>query len=130
MDLPFSFQLQDKAFEFGKNIAYAYQLREDLQNIEERKTPLVLCSSPVILSGSLPQVRELLSIILMEENTENKDELGKELINEIVEGGTAVRIQELCTLYVEKALDSLNLFPYSEAKQALVNIANSCTLRR
>jgi len=124
-----SAELQDKAFEFGKNIAYAHQLKEDLQTLREQKSPVVLYSAPVILSSGHAEVKRLLNQIFEEKDTDKLDQLHQELINCLVNGETMAKMKELCLFSVSRALDSLNLFPNSEAKEALMNIANSCTIQ-
>ena len=44
----------------------------------------------------------------------------------VVQEETVVQLKELSSLFGKRALDSLDLFPESDAKEALVNIANSC----
>ena len=119
-------QLQEDAFEFGKNIAYAHQLREDLQNLQEVKPPLHLLSISVIVSAAQPEVRELIQSLLHDENTEEKKQkLHEELLSCAVSGETFSQIHGLCELYSSRALDSMGNLPNSEAKQALENIIYS-----
>lgn len=121
------FQLQEKAFEFGKNIAYAHQLKEDLQSLHEQKSTTILYSAPVILSSSRTEVKKLLNEIFSEENTDQLDQLYQELSSMVLQGEAVAQTKELSSFYGKTALESLRVFPESDAKQALVNIANSCT---
>lgn len=121
------FQLQEKAFEFGKNIAYAHQLKEDLQSLHEQKSTTILHSAPVILSSSQTEVKKLLNEIFSEENTEKLDQLYQELSGMVIQEETVAQIKKLSSFYGKTALETLCVFPESDAKKALVNIANSCT---
>jgi len=71
-------------------------------------------------------VKKLLNEIFSEENTDKLDQLHQELSGVVTQEETVVQLKELSTLFGKRALDSLNLFPESDAKEALVNIANSC----
>lgn len=124
-----SFQLQDKAFEFGKNLALAHQLKEDLQTLHVQKSHVVPYSAPVILSSGRKEVKTLLNQIFVEKGIEELDHLYQQLTTEVANGESIQQIKELCLFYASRALESLSLFPNSEAKQALVNITNSCTIQ-
>lgn len=121
------FQLQEKAFEFGKNIAYAHQLKEDLQSLHEQKSNIILHSAPVILSSNRTVVKKLLNEIFSEENADKLDQLYQELSSMVVQREIVAQTKELSSFYGKRALESLCAFPESDAKNALVNIANSCT---
>ena len=121
------FKLQEKAFEFGKDIAYAHQLKEDLQSLQEQKSTAILYSAPVILSSNQTEVKKLLNEIFSEENTDKLNQLYQELSSMVAQGETVAEAKELSSFYGKKALESLCVFPESDAKKALVNIANSCT---
>ena len=71
-------------------------------------------------------MKKLLNEIFSEENTDKLDQLHQELSGVVTQEETVVQLKELSTLFGKRALDSLNLFPESDAKEALVNIANSC----
>jgi len=120
------FQLQEKAFEFGKNIAYAHQLKDDFQSLQEQKSTAILYSAPIILSSNHTEVKKLLNEIFSEENTDKLDQLHQELSGMVVQEETVIQLKELSSFFSKRALDSLDLFPESDAKEALVNIANSC----
>jgi len=119
-------ELQEKAFEFGKNIAYAHQLKDDFQSLQEQKSTAILYSAPIILSSNRTEVKKLLNEIFSEENTDKLDQLHQELSGMVVQEETVIQLKELSSFFSKQALDSLDLFPESDAKEALVNIANSC----
>ena len=125
----FLFQLQETAFEFGKNIGFAHQLKKDLQALLEEKSTTILHTAPVIISSKQTEVKTLIMQILLEKNTEKLDHLLQELSSIASQGETLTKMKDLSLDYGEKALQSLQLFPDSDAKQALINIANSCTLQ-
>ena len=72
-------------------------------------------------------MKKLLNEIFSEENTDNLDQLHKELSNMVVQEETVVQLKELSSFFGKRALDSLGLFPESDAKEVLINIANSCS---
>ncbi|PFX34649.1 Decaprenyl-diphosphate synthase subunit 2 [Stylophora pistillata] len=124
-----SVELQETAFEFGKNIGFAHQLKKDLQALHDEKSTTILHTAPVIISSKQPHVKTLIMQILAEKNTEKLDDLLQELAFTASQGETSSTMKDLSLGYGKKALQSLQLFPDSDAKQALVNIANSCTLQ-
>lgn len=124
-----SAELQETAFEFGKNIGFAHQLKKDLQALHEEKSTTILHTAPVIISSKQTEVKTLIMQILSEKNTEKLDHLLQELSSIAFQGETLTKMKDLSLDYGEKALQSLQLFPDSDAKQALINIANSCTLQ-
>ena len=71
-------------------------------------------------------MKKLLTQIFSEENTDKLDQLHKELSGMVLQEETIVQLKELSSFFGKRALDSLDLFPESDAKEALVNIANSC----
>ena len=71
-------------------------------------------------------MKKLLNEIFSEENTDKLDQLLKELSDMVVQEETVVQLKELSSFFCKRALDSLDLFPESDAKEALVNIASSC----
>ena len=127
--LIFIFQLQGKAFEFGKNLAFAHQLKEDFQTLREQRSPVVPYSASVILSCRQAEAKTLLNQIFTEKDKERLDSYYFKLAEVIMDGDVIFRLKELCLSYANRALKSLNLFPASEAKDALINIANSCTIQ-
>lgn len=44
----------------------------------------------------------------------------------VVQEETVVQLKELGSFFGKRALDSLDLFPESDTKEVLINIANSC----
>ncbi|XP_068699044.1 all trans-polyprenyl-diphosphate synthase PDSS2-like [Montipora foliosa] len=122
-------ELQREAFEFGKNLAFAHQLKEDYQTLREQRCPVVPHSAPVILSGGQTEAKGLLNQIFSEKEKEKLESLHLKLADVIMNGDAIFRLKELCLSYSNRALQSLSLFPDSEAKHALMNVANSCTIQ-
>jgi len=71
-------------------------------------------------------VKKLLNEIFSEENTDKLDQLHKELSDMVVQEETVIQLKELSSFFGKRALDALDMFPESDAKEALINIANSC----
>ena len=84
----------------------------------------------MILAGEKSKEKRLLNQISVETNKEKLDQLHEGLRSLVINEESASQIKELCLFYANRALRSLDLFPDSEAKQALVNIANSCTVQQ
>ena len=101
-------------------------MKEDFQSLQEQKSTAILCSAPIILSSNRTEVKNLLNEIFSEENTDKLDQLHKELSGMVVQEETVVQLKELSSFFGKRALDSLDFFPESDAKDALVNIAKSC----
>lgn len=104
-------------------------MKKDLQALHEEKFTTILHTAPVIISSKQTEVKTLIMQILLEKNTEKLDHLLQELSSIASQGETLTKMKDLSLDYGEKALQSLQLFPDSDAKQALINIANSCTLQ-
>ena len=83
-------------------------------------------SAPIIISNKHTEVKKLLTEIFSEENTDKLDQLHQELSGMVFQEETIVQLKEFSSFFSKRALDSLDLFPESDAKEALVNIANSC----
>ena len=83
-------------------------------------------SAPIMISSKHTEVKKLLTEIFSEENTDKLDQLHQELSGMVFQEETIVQLKELSSFFSKRALDSLDLFPESDAKEALVNIANSC----
>ena len=83
-------------------------------------------SAPIIISNKHTEVKKLLTEIFSEENTDKLDQLHQELSGIVFQEETIVQLKEFSSFFSKRALDSLDLFPESDAKEALVNIANSC----
>ena len=71
-------------------------------------------------------MKKLLNEIFSEQNTDKLDQLHQVLSGMVVQEETVIQLKELSSFFSKQALDSLDLFPESDAKEALVNIANSC----
>lgn len=121
-------ELQNESFQFGKNLAFAHQLKEELHTLREQKSLIVPYSAPVILACRNTEVKRLLNHIHLEKIKDNGENLHLRLADVILRGDVVARLKELCQSYANKALQSLVVFPDSEAKQALINITNSCSI--
>lgn len=70
-------------------------------------------------------MKKLVNCIFEEKNSEKLGAFQEELRNLVTSNQSVQEMEELCSFYANKALESLDLFPDSEAKQALVNITKS-----
>ena len=70
-------------------------------------------------------MKKLVNCIFEEKNSEKLGAFQEELRNLVTSNQSVQEKEELCSFYANKALESLDLFPDSEAKQALVNITKS-----
>uniref|UniRef100_T1JCC4 Decaprenyl-diphosphate synthase subunit 2 n=1 Tax=Strigamia maritima TaxID=126957 RepID=T1JCC4_STRMM len=114
-------KLQKNAFEFGKNVALAWQIYSELlQYTDTTKhptgTPLDLTGLPVLMH--IKDDSELLNYITSYKN--NLENVDFKLVREVVLNGTGIKqTQELCHNYAQKSLASLNSFNNSDANLAL-----------
>ena len=88
----------------------------------------MLYSTPVILASGQTEVKKLVNCIFVEKNSEKLGGFQEELRNLVTSSQSVKQMEELCSFYANKALESLDSFPDSEAKQALVNITKSSAL--
>ena len=88
----------------------------------------MLYSTPVILASGQTEVKKLVNCIFVEKNSEKLSGFQEELRNLVTSSQSVKQMEELCSFYANKALESLGSFPDSEAKQALVNITKSSAL--
>jgi len=114
---------QHKAYEFGKNMAYTYQIREDLDILEKRSRGDVLSaiSAPTVLYLSRHRddgFRELLK-----DMRHNHTQICRKLHT----SGAMEETRHHCRLYGTSAMHELEEFDNSEAKTALVNIVKAIT---
>ena len=70
-------------------------------------------------------MKKLVNCIFEEKTSEKLGAFQEELRNLVTSNQSVQEMEELCSFYANKALESLDLFPDSEAKQALVNITKS-----
>lgn len=115
--------LQGHAFEFGKNMAYAYQLNEDIKPFndpEHHIKDLVSTSAPYIrmLESSGGGIHSSISDTFLEP---------QKLVSSASAKFAAEECQEMCKGYGRTATAILDNFPNSEAKDALINIINAVT---
>ena len=71
-------------------------------------------------------MKKLVNRIFVEKNSEKLGAFQEELRDLVTSNQSVKEMEELCSCYANKALESLDPFPDSEAKQALVNITKSC----
>ena len=70
-------------------------------------------------------MKKLVNRIFVEKNSEKLGAFQEELRDLVTSNQSVKEMEELCAFYANKALESLDPFPDSEAKQALVNITKS-----
>ena len=85
----------------------------------------MLYSAPVILASGQTEVKRLVNCIFVEKNSEKLGAFQEELRDLVTSNQSVKEMEELCSFYANKALESLDPFPGSEAKLALVNITKS-----
>ena len=79
----------------------------------------------MILASGQTEVKKLVNCIFEEKNSEKLGAFQEQLRNLVTSNQSVQEMEELCSFYANKALESLDLFPDSEAKQALANITKS-----
>jgi len=117
-------QLQEKAFEFGQNIAFAHQLKEELQCIQNQQSPINIVSLPAILSLNNEHSKELIKTLIKtkaKDDFELYEELSKNL-HQFLDSECVTIVEDMMSDYSQKALAALKEFPDSETKVALENI--------
>lgn len=121
-------EMQQKGFEFGKEIALAWQAYSDLQPFTDLYryppgTAFDLTSAPVVLH--LQRDLSLLSLITSAgDSLENCD--FKKIHNVIMAGRGVQDAKDLCQSHAQAALDVLqDVFEPSDARTALENIINA-----
>lgn len=85
----------------------------------------MLYSASVILASGQTEVKKLVNCIFEEKDSEKLGAFQEELRDLVTSNQSVKEMEELCSFYANKALESLDTFPDSEAKQALVNITKS-----
>lgn len=118
-------ELQQKAFEFGKQIAFAWQAYSDLQPFTDLYcyppgTTIDLTSAPVILHlQSDPSLLRLISAA--GDSMEHRD--FKKIHHVVMAGRGVQETKDLCKSYIQAALNVLqDVFEPSDARTALENI--------
>ncbi|KXJ27494.1 decaprenyl-diphosphate synthase subunit 2 [Exaiptasia diaphana] len=120
-------KLQEKAFQFGENIAYAHQLKEELQSTKIHQSPLSITSLPVILSLNNDGCTDLVNTLIKtkaKDDFDSYEELSKGL-HQFIDSDSVKVVEELMAQYSHKALEALKDFPDSETKLALENIVHT-----
>ncbi|CAH1799425.1 unnamed protein product [Owenia fusiformis] len=118
-------EMQDKAFQYGKHLAFAHQLHEDLQPFthptDENGDQISLGSAPVILHYSKPENKPHLNRLLDSHVDQKK-------LRDTILSGTAVEeTKRHCKENGKIAINAIESFPSSEAKTALENMINAVT---
>jgi len=110
--------MQTQAYDFGKNMAFSYQIRKDLDALQgKRNKTLTITSVPAILYIlSHPADHEFKQ--LLSDTSINHDQIKSKLTS----AGVVAEVQEQCKKYGQNALSSLENFTASESKTALQNI--------
>ncbi|XP_076046748.1 all trans-polyprenyl-diphosphate synthase PDSS2-like [Oratosquilla oratoria] len=120
-------EMQSKGFNFGKNIALAWQAHSELQPFTDlyRHPPGMafdLTSAPVILHLLKdPSIMDIISP--MRESVENCD--FKKLHSHIMEGTAVDEAKDLCQSYANAALNVLKELEATDARTALENIIHA-----
>ncbi|EDO38895.1 predicted protein [Nematostella vectensis] len=120
--LSHSTELQEKAYEFGKNIAFAQHLKDELENLQSNQPAMTLNSASVILSLAEPQVQKMVKKVRENSNPIKNERLGRKIMEHVIAGDAPRRMKTLLMEYSQGALDAVLYFPESEARQALLNI--------
>lgn len=121
-------ELQLKAYEFGKNVALAWQAFTELQPFMESYMHPVntvaafeLMSAPIILH--VENNGESLESTVIQGGEDGETQIDYQRLHSIVRSGPGIdKTKELITLYTNNALDALQVFPPSDASKALANI--------
>ena len=120
-------QLQDAAFNFGTNISYAHQLKEELQNLRDGKMPANVITAPIVMSLEKPRTRSFVELISLNSkcDEETKESSYRQFQEHIIETGLPKQIKNFIRNYTDEAIAALSDFPQSDAKAVLQNIAHS-----
>lgn len=114
---------QEEAFNFGRNMAFTYQIREDLDIIEKRlHEELNALSAPTVLYYLANKEDTEFRHLLTDTRSNHK-----QICNKLVSSGSVEEAKRYCRIYGHSALESLHEFEDSEAKAALVNIVKAIT---
>ncbi|XP_071801439.1 all trans-polyprenyl-diphosphate synthase PDSS2-like isoform X2 [Asterias amurensis] len=116
-------EMQKCAFEFGKNIALAQQLNQELltfTSFDGSDASFSLTSAPVLLhlesSTNRDRFRNQTTVDI------------KKLHRDIQSGSAIKKSKELCRAYGESARVAISVFPESDAKNTLEQMVNAVTL--
>jgi decaprenyl-diphosphate synthase subunit 2 len=116
-------QLQQQAFEFGKHIALAYQLNEELQQLQtgddSQGNGFSVTSAPFILYMNSSRCKLTSTEV---NSTKNYKNLARLILKD---GSTLKEARSLRNVYGQQALNVLQHFNKSDARSALENIVNA-----
>ncbi len=133
-------ELVDSFGDYGKNLGLAFQVYDDIlgvageeekvgkpvgSDVAQKKKSLVIIKAIEKLKGS-PEGEKLKSILAKEDNTPQEIQ---EAISLIKNSNSIEYCQGKAESYVEEAKNSLKEIPGSDAKRALIEIANFVTKR-
>ncbi|ESO88955.1 hypothetical protein LOTGIDRAFT_209876 [Lottia gigantea] len=111
---------QTSAFEFGKNMALAQQLSEDLKPFlkpEDNLEQLTITSAPVIKYIASSYNKHPISLFNIYSQ--------KKILEVIKDSSILSESKTLCNEYGEKAINSLSKFKNCQAKNALIKIVKA-----
>ncbi|XP_064614725.1 all trans-polyprenyl-diphosphate synthase PDSS2-like [Liolophura sinensis] len=119
-------EMQQQAFDFGLNMAYAHQLHDDLKPFlqpEESDNAINLLSAPVVCHIQSCKENGTFSSVLDDTDVINHSKVYAEVL-----AGPSISVcRERCVEYGSRATAALTGFKSSEAKAALINIIKAVT---
>ncbi|XP_053315603.1 all trans-polyprenyl-diphosphate synthase PDSS2 [Spea bombifrons] len=122
-------EVQSMAFQYGKHMSLSYKLYSDIQPFVNGKfsgTSFSLNSAPVVLHQDSVGREEWMQQIKQAQLKGNLVDLAK--VQETIKAGKGVSSAiDLCHYHGNKALETLQCFPPSEARTALENIVYAVT---
>ncbi|XP_072018777.1 all trans-polyprenyl-diphosphate synthase PDSS2-like isoform X3 [Amphiura filiformis] len=117
-------EMQEMAFDYGKNMAIAQKLHSEIQPFTARgSSEFGLMSAPVLLH--MEYHRDTQASGYDDETWKHSRVDVKKLYQEICSSPAMERAQELCSDYAQKAMNAIASFPSSKAKQALINMVKA-----
>ncbi|XP_039384814.1 all trans-polyprenyl-diphosphate synthase PDSS2 isoform X3 [Mauremys mutica] len=123
-------EIQDMAFQYGKNMSMSHKLHSDLQPFIKGKSSdsvaFSLNSAPVVLHQEFLGREAWIKQIREAQSKENLMDFTK--LQEAIKAGKGVTSAiDLCHYHGNRALEALECFPPSEARSALENMVYAVT---
>ncbi|XP_024058382.1 decaprenyl-diphosphate synthase subunit 2 [Terrapene carolina triunguis] len=123
-------EIQDMAFQYGKNMSLSHKLHSDLQPFIKGKSSdsvaFSLNSAPVVLHQEFLGREAWIKQIREAQSKENLMDFTK--LQEAIKAGKGVTSAiDLCHYHGNRALEALECFPPSEARSALENMVYAVT---
>ncbi|CAM4532926.1 all trans-polyprenyl-diphosphate synthase PDSS2 [Lepidochelys kempii] len=123
-------EIQDMAFQYGKNMSMSHKLHSDLQPFIKGKSSdsvaFSLNSAPVVLHQEFLGREAWIKQIREAQNKGNLMDFTK--LQEAIKAGKGVTSAiDLCHYHGNRALEALECFPSSEARSALENMVYAVT---